>query len=76
MLQDVHITLELSGKYLRLVDSSKDSELFSQRLHSLRQWTTGPGRNRSTGIYAAITVHRLSLFSIRATDAFFPRRYL
>lgn len=42
---DVDITLELSGKYLRLVDSSKDSELFSQRLHSLRQWSIGPGRN-------------------------------
>lgn len=42
---DVDITLELSGKYLRLVDSSNDSELFSQRLHSVKQWSTGPGKN-------------------------------
>jgi len=46
VVQDVDITLELSGKLLRLVDSSKGSELFSQRLHSVRQWSTGPGKNR------------------------------
>lgn len=42
---DVDITLELSGKYLRLVDSSNGSQLFSQRLHSVKQWSTGPGKN-------------------------------
>jgi len=50
LLQDVDITLELKGKFLRLIDASKNSELVSQRLNVVRQWSVGPGTNRSTFI--------------------------
>ena len=46
MLQDVDMTLELSGKHVRLLDASNDRVLISQRLHSVRQWSAGTGANR------------------------------
>jgi len=48
MLQDIDITLELSGKHLRLLEASNNRVLISQRLHSVRQWSAGTGANRSS----------------------------